>query len=114
PNRSLRDRATKSLVRLLAERPQLIESLFQGFANINDLYLVERLYAVIYGAICNIGNDTVITQVSRLVFDKIFADGRPVPHILLRDYARGILELALVKGVLPEGVSPELFRPPYS
>lgn len=112
-NRKIRDCATKSLVRLFSERPQVIEGLFAEFCDVNDLYLLERLYAAIYGAVCNIDEDTVITDIAKLVFDKLFADEQPIPHILLRDYARGVLERALSKGVLPEGIDPKSFRPPY-
>ena len=113
-NRKIRDCATKSLVRLFVERPQIVEGLFSEFCDVNDLYLVERLYAAIYGAVCNIDEDTVIADIAKLVFDKLFADGQPTPHILLRDYARGVLERALSKGVLPEGINPRSFRPQYS
>lgn len=113
-NRKIRDCATMSLVRLFSGRPQIIGGLFSEFCDVNDLYLLERLYAAIYGAVCNINEGTVITDIAKLVFDKLFADGRPIPHILLRDYARGVLERALSKGALPEGVDPKSFRPPYS
>lgn len=113
-NRRIRDCATKSLVRLFVERPQIIERLFFEFCDVNDLYLVERLYAAIYGAVCNIDEGVIITDIAKLVFEKLFAGGQPTPHILLRDYARGILERALSKGVLPEGIKPHSFRPPYT
>lgn len=113
-NRKLRDCATKSLVRLFVERIQIIEGLFSEFCDVKDLYLVERLYAAVYGAVCNIDEPIVITDIAKLVFDKVFADGQPISHILLRDYARGVLELALSKGLLPDGIEPQSFRPPYS
>ena len=113
PNRKVRDCATKSLVRLLSDRPHLIEGIFYDFCDVNDLYLTERLYAVVYGVVCNIDDNTLIAHIAQLVFDKLFKNEEPVPHILLRDYARGILELALKKGVLPEAINPQLFRPPY-
>ncbi len=113
-NRKIRDRATKSLVRLFVERTQIVEGLLSEFSNANDLYLLERLYAAIYGAVCNINQDSAIADTAKLVFDKVFADGQPIPHILLRDYARGVLERALSRGVLPEGIDPRSFRPPYS
>ena len=112
-NRKIRDCATKSLVRLFVERPQIIKHHFFEFCDVNDLYLVERLYAAIYGAVCNINEDTIVADIAKIVFDKFFADGQPIPHILLRDYARGVLERALSKGVLPEGIDPQSFRPPY-
>ena len=112
-NRKVRDCATKSLVRILLERPRLIESLFNDFCDVNDLYLVERLYAVIYGVVCNTDDNDLIASVAQLVFEKLFKNGEPTPHILLRDYARGILELAQKKGILPTGIEPEHFRHPY-
>lgn len=113
-NRKVRDCATKSLVRLFVERPQIIKGLFSKFCDVNDLYLVERLYAAIYGAVCNIEEDKFIADIAELVFDKIFAELQPIPHILLRDYARGVLERALSKSVLPERIDHRSFRPPYS
>ena len=112
-NRKVRDRATKSLVRLLSERPHLVESIFNDLCDANDLYLTERLYAVLYGVVCNINDNALVGHIAELVFDKLFKKEEPVPHILLRDYARGILELAIKRGVLPEAINPQLFRPPY-
>lgn len=112
-NRKVRDRATKSLVRLLSERPHLVEGIFNDFCDVDDLYLTERLYAVVYGVVCNIGDNTLVAHIAQLVFDKLFKNGEPIPHLLLRDYARGILELALKRSILPEAINPQLFRPRY-
>ena len=113
PNRKVRDRATKSLVRLLSERPHLVEGVFNDFCDVNDLYLTERLYAVVYGVVCNINDDALVGHIAEFVFNKLFKNEKPVPHILLRDYARGILELATERSALPEAINPQLFRPPY-
>jgi len=43
----------------------------------------------------------------------IFKDNKPIPHILLRDYARGILEYSLHQGLLSSEIIPGQFRPPY-
>ena len=104
PNRKVRDRSTKSLVRMLSRYPALLPDLLSEFNSINDLYLVERLYAVTYGVICNITDPQVISRIAVLVFEFVFKDGKPIPHILLRDYARGILELALHKKLLPDDI----------
>ena len=114
PNREVRDRSTKSLVRILSKYPSLLPDLLSDFNSINDLYLVERLYAVTYGVICNITDPQIISRIAVLVFEFVFKDGKPIPHILLRDYARGILELALHKKLLPDDVNTDLFRPPYN
>ena len=98
---------------MLSRYPALLPDLLSEFNSINDLYLVERLYAVTYGVICNITDPQVISRIAVLVFEFVFKDGKPIPHILLRDYARGILELALHKKLLPDDINTDLFRPPY-
>ena len=112
-NRKVRDRSTKALVRILSRFPSLLPDLLQDFHAVNDPYVVERLYAVAYGVICNMTDPHIISQIAALVFDLVFKDGRPPPHILLRDYARGVLEFALQGNLLPKGVAAEQFRPPY-
>ena len=112
-NRKVRDRSTKALVRILSRFPSLLPDLLQDFHAVNDPYVVERLYAVAYGVICNMTDPHIISQIAALVFDLVFKDGRPPPHILLRDYARGVLEFALQGNLLPKGVDAEQFRPPY-
>jgi hypothetical protein len=113
PNRKVRDQTTKSLVRLLAANPGLLPELLNKFHAVNDLYLLERLYAVAYGVICNIDDNSLISEIALIVYDLVFKDGEPIPHILLRDYARGILEYALHRKLIPDSIVPEQFRPPY-
>ncbi len=111
-NRRLRDRATKSLVRMLSQYPSLLLNLLCKFHSVNDLYLVERLYAVVYGVICNVSSDhQLISKIAEATFKFVFEDAKP--HILLRDYARGILEFTLCKGLLPQHIKVQQFRPPY-
>ena len=112
-NRKVRDRSTKALVRILSRFPSLLTDLLQDFHAVNDPYVVERLYSVAYGVICNMTDPHIISRIAALVFDLVFKDGRPPPHILLRDYARGVLECASQWNLLPEGVDVEQFRPPY-
>ena len=113
PNRRIRDRSTKSLVRILSSYPNLVEDLLNEFSNLEDTYLTERLYAVAYGVVCNTDKEDIIKGMASTTFKLIFRGGEPTPHILLRDYARGILEYALHIGVLPVEIAPEQFRPPY-
>ncbi|PJZ49208.1 hypothetical protein [Leptospira saintgironsiae] len=113
PNRKIRDRSTKSLVRILAFFPKLVVDLLEKFSSINDTYLSERLYAIAYGVVCNINNEDVIRNISDCTYSLIFKEGETIPHLLLRDYARGILERALSLGILSSEINPEKFRPPY-
>jgi hypothetical protein len=112
-NRKVRDQSTKSLARILAHSPEIIHTLIKNFNNVDDPYLIERMYAAIYGAVCNINNKNIIKDVAQIVFENVFANGKPYPHILMRDYARGVLELAYKLGLLPKSINPDDFRPPY-
>lgn len=111
-NRYLRDNTTKSLVALMTPRPHLLENFFLRFKDINDLYIVERVFGVIYGCLMRNRNSEIIQQIGQVVFDSIFLNGRPVPHILARDYARCIVELALSDGCKLKGDMSKI-RPPY-
>ncbi len=113
-NRKVRDQSTKSLVRLLSKFPSLLPELIIKFQDVDDMYLIERLYAVTYGVVCNISNGVLISEIAKVVFDQVFKDGKPIPHILLRDYARGVMELALNKNILPKKIKADSFRPPYN
>ena len=48
------------------------------------------------------------------VFHEFFQTRRLPANVMIRDYARLILEFALDCGVAPPGVQPEDFRPPYA
>ncbi|MDQ8180392.1 hypothetical protein [Pelagicoccus sp. SDUM812005] len=113
PNRRVRDLTTKAIVRLLANHPAFVPSLIKEFSDINDPYLSERLYAVVLGVFCHIEDGRLQTKIADLVYETLFRGGEPPAHILLRDYARSILELALHRGVLPSSIAPDSFRPPY-
>ena len=113
PNRKIRDRATKSLVRILSSYPKLVKNMLYDFTKVNDTYLTERLYAVAYGVVCNTDDRGVIKEIADITYKLIFKNDTPIPHILLRDYARGILEYSLHLGLLSSEIIPEKFRPPY-
>ncbi len=114
PNRFLRDRATKALVSLLTNRLSVVSELLKQFKDINDPYIVERLYAVANGCAIRSRSDVKGLKVlSRWVYDDIFKHGSPPVHILLRDYARGIIEVALHEK-MGISVSRKKIEPPFS
>lgn len=113
-NRKVRDQATKALVRMLAPNIPLLPTLINSFKDVDDLYLQERLYAVIYGVTLNNDDEKAIAEMAAIVYETIFSAGKPVPHILLRDYAGGVLEYAHWKGCLSDTIPVEAFKPPYS
>ncbi|MFC7047868.1 hypothetical protein [Emcibacter nanhaiensis] len=113
PNRKVRDDATKSLARLLSVAPELIVSLLEKFTEVDDLYLKERLYAAVYGAVFSVEDEKILSNISTSVYDAVFKSETPVPHLLFRDYAREILEYISSKGCLPGEINLASCRPPY-
>lgn len=111
-NRFLRDKATKALVILLKERTHLLARLIQEFHGTNDPYVLERLLAVSYGSVMRNTNTNGLRELAIATFQRYFADGFPPPHLLLRDYARGIIEVALHRGLQLE-IDESKIRPPY-
>jgi hypothetical protein len=111
-HRFLRDRATKALVNLLTDRLQVLPALLQQFRTVNDLYVLERLLAVAYGCALRSTSDDQIGALAQEIYDWLFSDGKPPVHILLRDYARGVIEYALHRGLTISG-NVDKVRPPY-
>ena len=111
-NRFLRDKATKALVSLLTGRMSSAERLVERFADVDDSYVTERVYAVAYGVAMRSQNPHAVGELARLVYEKTFVSGFPPAHILLRDYARGVVESGLQLGA-DIRVEETLIRPPY-
>ncbi len=109
----LRDQTTKALVNLLEQQPEALISILKAFKNIDDLYILERLYAVTYGCILRMESNDGIFLIAKFVYNTIFKNGTPTKHILLRDYARNTVEYAIYKN---PGLkfNLELIRPPYN
>lgn len=100
PNRFVRDKATKVLVTLLTNRLDIVLDLLKKFKTVNDPYITERLHAITYGcAIRSEKNNKVLKILSQWVYDEIFKLGSPPVHILIRDYARGVIEVASHRGI---------------
>jgi hypothetical protein len=111
-NRFLRDRATKALVSLLEKRIHVLREIIREFLNVNDPYILERLFAVAYGCAMRSTDNNAVADLAKDVYEWVFKNGTPIPHILLRDYARGVIELALHRRMRLE-IEVEKIRPPY-
>jgi hypothetical protein len=112
PNRILRDRSTKALVRLLENRSALLTTIVKKFADVDDTYIVERIYGVGYGCILRAPSLKDYKELAKFVFDKQFQSGSPQNNILLRDHARGIIEIASGSKVVPQDWK-QKSTPPY-
>src|SRR5574340_1805853 len=53
-----------------------------------------------------------LTRLAHCVYELIFKKGRPPVHLLLRDYARGVIEVAAREGCALR-FSAQRYRPPY-
>lgn len=111
-NRFLRDQSTKALVSILTPRIYLLNQLIPQFLDVNDLYVLERLFAVAYGCAMRSNNHQAIAELAQNVYHWIFEKGEPIPHILLRDYARGVIEVALHRQIDLE-IDVNKIKPPY-
>ncbi|MBC2191125.1 hypothetical protein HCB44_02365 [Listeria sp. FSL L7-0229] len=112
-NGSLRDKATKIISLILIKKPLLIKELIGTFKNITDLYIYERLYAAVFGAIVKLNDTKIIEETALSVYECIFNQNEVIPHVLLRDYARQIVEYAVSKG-LCNYINQEKITPPYN
>lgn len=109
----LRDQVTKAIVNLLQDQiPTLIDLLYK-FLHIDDVYIVERLYAVAYGCALRTRDATELKNLAQVIYDNIFKAGNPPTHLFIRDYCRHIIEFALYKGIELDIVELN-FRPPYN
>lgn len=111
-HRYLRDRATKALVNLLTKRIHALREIIYEFLDVNDPYVLERLLAVAYGCAMRSIDNNAVGELAQDIYEWIFKNGEPPPNILLRDYARGVIELALYRGTALD-VDMEKVRPPY-
>ena len=108
-----RDEATKALVNLLSEQVDVLIDTLHLFEDVDDMYISERLYAVAYGVALRTSSRDGLAKLARYVYETIFKHNCPPKDILLRDYARNIVEYAKYKVGLT-GFDMKKVRPPYS
>lgn len=110
--KSLRDEVTKAMVNLLEQKPDALIAVLNKFKKIDDAYIHERLYAIAYGCVLRTKRDSGIKKIGTFVYNEIFKKGRPPENILLRDYARNIVEYALYKNQLIK-IDKKKITPPF-
>lgn len=108
----IRDTASKAVLSILAIRPALAAPLFERFTECDDPYVVERLYAALYGAALRTLDSATLGTFASVAWRNCFEIGAPV-HLLTRDYARGTIELAVAAGACDPSIDLARCRPPY-
>lgn len=96
-NNYLRDKSTKALIHLLTGHIDILLKVLEKFEQIDDQYILERLYAVAFGCAVSETSDTMIKELAMYVYNSIFRTEYVYPNILLRDYAKNIVDYAKFK-----------------
>lgn len=113
-NRELRDCSTKALVSLLENRISVLIKVIDKFDGVNDPYVWERIFAVALGCALRTDNVQELKYLAETVYQKVFCTEYVYPNILLRDYAREIIEFSIHSGLVLDGVEPAKTKPPYN
>lgn len=115
-HRLLRDTASKAMIEILKNHFEIAHELLGLFEEVNDPYVVQRLYGVIFGACmkrtaqCRAEYAALASYIVKTVFEKDLV----YPDILMRDYARLIVERYLFEFSDQEMErKAEAIRPPY-
>jgi hypothetical protein len=111
-NIALRDMATKALVVLFQDKITLLKSLTDAFDDVNDPYVYERIFAAAYGVVLRSTNLEGLHELSSSIVETIFLKETVYPNVLVRDYARNIVEHAIYKDIFKLD-EPSIIRPPY-
>ena len=112
-NRKLRDTATKALVQLLHNRMLVLVPLLEKFSTVDDPYIHERLYAVALGCAVRSKSKEHLAGLCQYIYSKIFdVEDEVYPHVLLRDYAREVIDYAISIDVGLD-IDVNKIRPPY-
>lgn len=80
----------------------------------NSGYVIQRLYGVVFGA-CSKRKNGDIKELAEYVYETVFDQEVVYPDILLRDYARAIIELFSYENPEYEGIiNHDRIVPPYN
>lgn len=93
-NRYLRDRVSKAMIEILKDHFEVCIQLLELFKEVNDPYILQRLYSVVFGVVMRRKNENKLAfkLLAEWIYNEIFDKKMVYPDILLRDYARLIIE----------------------
>ena len=89
-NRYLRDISTKSLTKLLLNNHKISIDLLKNFKKVNDMYVLERIIAAIYGSIIRSSNNNNIKELSNELYNVIYKNENTIDNIIIKIYAKKI------------------------
>lgn len=115
-NRRLRDKASKASIELLKRNFSLCKPLLQRFEKVNDPYVIQRLLGNVFGACVKRSEIAIDTyrELAEYVYNLVFNQETVYPDILMRDYARLILERWMYEAPADcDFIDAAKIRPPY-
>lgn len=114
-NRWLRDYTSKAMIEILKEHFHLCQIILAKFKKVNDPYIIQRLYGIVFGACCKRIDTKSFQTLAEYVYHTVFDQEKVYPDILLRDYARLIIERFLYEDPEYTGmIDREKIIPPYN
>lgn len=111
---TVRDGATKALASIFTDSPTLFPATVERFAGIDDPYIIERVLAAGYGSLVRFPSADKASMFAQAVWERIFEHERVPAHLLVRDYARAIIDIAQSLATLPPEIDVRRTRPPYN
>lgn len=113
-HRPIRDQATKAIVTILINKPLIADNLLSMFIEVNDTSILERLLLSILGALLISSVDSDWKSCILRIYNKVFTNEEVFPHLLIRHYARRIIETGLYNSlILSEPEIEDAIIPPY-
>ena len=115
PNNRLRDRATKAMICILHSHMDALLSVMKRFEEIDDPYVAERLYCVAFGCAVNEDSPYQIKALAEYAYKNVYDKDTVYPNILLRNYAKNIIDYAFYVGCVEPGCfDVRKITPPYN
>lgn len=91
----LRDYVSTILCQFLRGHVSVMIRILKSFQEVDDVYILERLYGVAFGIVTFEQDKKRIKELSRYVYQTIFEQKTVLPDILVRDYAKQIISYAM-------------------
>lgn len=110
----LRNRSTRALIQLFRYHQDVLVKLLDMFINTDDPYIIERLFAVVYGVVSlNPHNKAEFKSLAVWIYKNHFLNKNRRPDALLDDYAKGLIELYIRKYKNNIHVNLNTIKPPF-
>ncbi|MES2660247.1 MAG: ATP-binding protein [Verrucomicrobiota bacterium] len=112
-DRGFRKRASLAAIKLLLGKPEVVARLVRDFHDVNDPYVVERVFAVAAGVAVREHVGSKLVPLAAAVWETMFEPPCVKLHIHTRHYAHMVMEKVSQHGALPPGVDSKAYKPPY-